>query len=59
VLDRMLASPNVAQVLASLPGWLWDEVTATARPIRRAAREYESPPISVKGNAETPLAEIA
>jgi hypothetical protein len=31
LLDRVLASPNVARVIESLPVWLRDEVTATAR----------------------------
>jgi hypothetical protein len=51
-LDRVLASPNVAKVIENLPGWLRDEVTATARAIRRAAPESQSPPMFVSGNAE-------
>jgi hypothetical protein len=58
VLDRVLASPNVAQVLRALPPWMRPEVDATRRAIRRAAREYEALPSSGDGNAEAVPAEV-
>lgn len=58
VLDRVLASPNVAVVLAALPPWMRPEVEATRRAIRRAAREYEARPVAAAGSAEVPLSEV-
>lgn len=58
VLDRILAQPNVAQVLRCLPSWMGPEVEATRRAIGRAAREYERLPVAVDGTAETPPVEV-
>lgn len=53
VLDKVLASPNVAEVLRSLPPWLRAELDETRRAIRRAAQEYEQLPPAADGSAET------
>lgn len=58
ILDRVLASPNVANVLAGLPPWMRPEVEATRRAIRRAAREYEALPVSAHGSAEAEVPEV-
>lgn len=58
VLARVLASPNVAQVLDALPSWIRPELDATRRAILRAAREYEALPVAVDGSPATALAEV-
>ncbi|MFE3786977.1 hypothetical protein [Streptomyces goshikiensis] len=52
VLDRLLASPNVVQLLGTLPGWMRPELEATRRAIGRAALEYEALPAAGAGSAE-------
>jgi hypothetical protein len=59
VIDRVLRSPNVQQVLDNLPEWLRVEVEATVKAIRRAAADYEALPISLRRSAEAPVGEIA
>ncbi len=58
VLDRVLASPNVARLLDELPAWMRLEVDAARRAIRLAAREYEGLPVAVDGTTETQLTAI-
>ncbi|WP_326583333.1 helix-turn-helix domain-containing protein [Streptomyces sp. NBC_00481] len=59
VLDKVLASPNVAEVLCSLPPWMRAEVEAGRRAIRRAAREYEQLAVAaVEGSAETEVPDV-
>lgn len=59
VLDKVLASPNVAEVLCSLPPWMRAEVEAYRRAIRRAAREYEQLAVAaVEGSAETEVPDV-
>ncbi|MFF7842841.1 helix-turn-helix domain-containing protein [Streptomyces ossamyceticus] len=57
VLARVLASPNVEQVLRSLPLWMQPELEETRRAIRRAAREFEALPVAVDGSGETEVPE--
>ncbi|WP_405924743.1 helix-turn-helix domain-containing protein [Streptomyces sp. NBC_00035] len=60
VLDKVLASPHVSEVLRSLPPWMRDEVEAGRRAIRRAAREYEQLGVAAaEGRAETEIPEVA
>ncbi len=59
VLDRLLRSPNVRQLLDNLPSWLRAEVDATARAIGRAAADYEALPVSPERSGEAPFGEIA
>lgn len=58
VLDRVLASPNVAHVLDALPSWMRPELEATRRAIRRAARAYEAQPVAAVGSAEVACVEV-
>ncbi|MEU2625739.1 hypothetical protein [Kitasatospora sp. NPDC007106] len=58
MLDRILASPNVAQVLRALPTWMHLEVDATRRAIRRAAHTYEALPRAADGSAEVDAPEV-
>lgn len=58
VLARVLASPNVAQVLRSLPPWMLPELEATCRAIGQAAREYEQLPVAVDGRSETEVPQV-
>jgi hypothetical protein len=59
VLARVLASPNVAEVLRSLPPWMRPELDETCRAIRRAAHEYEQLAPAVDGSEETEIPEVA
>ncbi|MEW2421265.1 hypothetical protein AB0911_12045 [Streptomyces nigra] len=59
VLDRVLASPNVAEVLRQLPPWMRPELEETCRAIGRAAREYEQLPHAAAGSPETEVPEVA
>ncbi|MFM9595794.1 helix-turn-helix domain-containing protein [Streptomyces scabiei] len=58
VLARVLASPNVEQVLRSLPLWMQPELEETRRAIRQAAREFEALPVAVDGSEETEVPEV-
>lgn len=58
VLDRVLRSPNVEQVLRSLPPWMRSELEATRRAIQRAARDYEARLVAVDGTAETEVPDV-
>lgn len=58
VLDRVLASPNVAQALSGLPAWMQPELKAARHAIHQAAREYVARPVAANGSAETAVAEV-
>ncbi|PBC79897.1 hypothetical protein BX265_4726 [Streptomyces sp. TLI_235] len=58
VLDRILASPNVSHVLASLAPWMRPEVEQTRRAIRRAAKAYEALPRAASGSTEADAPEV-
>lgn len=58
VLARVLASPNVEQVLRSLPPWMQPELEATRRAIRQAAHEYEQLPPAGEGSVETEVPDV-
>lgn len=58
VLSRVLKSPNVAQLIRSLPVPLRSEVESTCGAIHRAAAEWESLPVSLERSSETGSGEI-
>ncbi|MEU2625864.1 hypothetical protein [Kitasatospora sp. NPDC007106] len=58
VLDRILASPDVTRIFATMAPWMRPEVEATRRAIHRAALLYEALPHAANGSAETDIPEV-